>query len=621
MRALVVVALVVACGQPAPTASPVTQLAGTPSDSGGCDVGDHLFATRAALWMWGRRPLSLQERDELAERANAEGRAGLVRWMASAPEYRDRWRNVLLDVLLVARNGEMANEGCFAAPLLDGVTSDLAAHVRDNPPDGPAFGQPWNLIDLINSSLTLGDLSPLYRGNLFTMLGSSVHDPSNPNNELGYRRLYADTFLKAYVGRRMECLRCHNSTFSVTDSPDPELDRAWPIEGRFEEALFGDPTGADPYLLISMFRVHGVLSLEFQQEGPDFWVYGPGARPWGLSPTCGQFIPKEDVDHDPLNGHGAWVTDHDDHGSIWDIEELMNKGFEQLRSEGLVRGADQSVAGASAAAWLASTRLVNAVWTELTGHPLTLVHGFPRNRQQRDVLESLTQTFVSSNFSLTEVLVTAITHPYLSQQLPSECGGPAYPMPPLFDPWSIHHEDADERGNSTGDLVLAVAPRVVLTAVAAAMEWTSPPDHLGENPGQGENRGFDQIAQLLRDVGVALNTAEAGFRGTTFQSALAWETAIGGCTDPFGEAGTPDYISALTQQDGTLGDAVMDLKERLITRRTIDAEEARLLQRLAGADLETPLAELSDADGALRRVCVALLRSPQVQLQGLEHTD
>ena len=97
--------------------------------------------------------------------------------------------------------------------------------------------------------------------------------------------------------------------------------------------------------------------------------------------------------------------------------------------------------------------------------------------------------------------------------------------------------------------------------------------------------------------------------------------AGGGCRDPFGEADAPDNISGLGTQTGTLRDAIADLKERLTNTRSIDVAEPGLLKLLTGFDPATPLTELLDADASLRRVCVALLRSPLVQLQGLEPSD
>ena len=629
MRALTLVALgaLVGCGETTEPVSalleptPVADVAGTLNGAPVCDAGDAAFVERAILALWGRRSLSERETAVLVDLAQRIGRAELVRKMTQADAYRLRWGRFLTDTLQVARNGERANGACSGDGLLGRSDPQLAAHVRDNRPDGDPWTEAWNLTDLVDSALALDDISPIFRVQLFAMLGSTVHEPNNDFNELGYRRLYADIFSKVYLGRRSTCVRCHNSEASITGNPDPALDRTWEIPGHFEKAIFGSSSDADITALRSMFRVFGVHSLEFLPEGPfDFWGRGEGHKPWGMAGGCGMFELPQDLQPDPLGGQGYLVHGWSDTGTIWDVERLLDEGLNALRDGGLKVGADLSVGGPTALAWLTSVRLMDSFWQELMGAPLTLSHGFARNQNQRDLLHQLTASFVGNSFSLRDVLVFALTHPYFNLAAPQDCAGSAYPVPPVFNPWSPADFDEAARGNGVGDLVTRLPARVLMGAAAAALSWPAPLAHI---PLETDELGFSDAAQLQRQLGVPLNDSERGFRGVTFPAELAWEEAIASCRSPFGET-DEDFIDrvvdAATEQ--TMGALISVLRDRVLAHpNPVDTHEAELLAALAGVSAETSVATLDRQalDLALRRVCTGLLRSPWFTLQGVPH--
>src|SRR5262249_56597639 len=115
------------------------------------------------------------------------------------------------------------------------------AWVRDNDPSAgspPLFS--FTMGQLLSSALALDDLSVLSRAHLFAMLSAPI-DGANVDflaMERIRRQDFGAVFDAAYVHRDIVCLNCHNSEFSVTFDPDPAKNRAWPVPGLFEVALF-----------------------------------------------------------------------------------------------------------------------------------------------------------------------------------------------------------------------------------------------------------------------------------------------------------------------------------------------------------------------------------------------
>ncbi len=608
-----ILASIIACGESPPPPPPTAQPATGPGVLEGglvCDAGDEAFVRRAIPHLWGRRPHSIREVEVLLRVVQTSGRRRLLQRMMFSLEFAEHWRGIISDGLLVNRFGKRANGACTGDPL-GGHRLELAEHIRDNPPDGIAANT-WNMTDLLFSAIELDDLSVVFRANLFAMVGSRLFDADDDKEELTWRRFYATAFERAYLNRRSECLGCHNSQYSVTGNSDPALDRTWELPGQVEKAIFGQSEGRAPADLDAFFRVKGVLSMTFDPDGAeDFWVRGPGARPWGMATGCGQFTARDDVTPDPLGGNGWFIAERGPTASIWDIEALLHAGFDALREDGLVVAQDGTVAGEPALAWLVSMRFAETVWETVTGRRLTTPHSFPRNRYQRDVLQTLTDAFVDNGFSLKAVLLETLMHPYLNGAPGADCGAPAYHLAPLFDPWVIDAEIVAQRLNSGGDLAGRLPSRTIKRSADIAMGWTGDE---ALSPLAVYETG---VGYLLSDIGVFTQDGETGFRGSSFREALAWEEAYGACADPYPKnAGDPDAIDAIlsaAQPQHTLEDAIIALKDRLLTEPSIaEAGERALLEALAGP-LSTPLTAAAEAP--LRRVCAALLASPQFQLE------
>jgi hypothetical protein len=84
----------------------------------------------------------------------------------------------------------------------------------------------------------------------------------------------------------------------------------------------------------------------------------------------------------------------------------------------------------------------------------------------------------------------------------------------------------------------------------------------------------------------------------------------GGLAEP--EDAALDRILAAAQgEDATLRPVVLALKDRLVARGLLTAEEEALIASLVGAPLDTPLSAPPEAEANLRVLCGALLLSPR----------
>jgi hypothetical protein len=221
------------------------------------DAGDEAWAKAIVPILWGRGPTGMNEVRVLVDLIEQSSRADVVRAMATSPEYIDHWQDLLLDDLLIDRLSHDSKPECYEEALgLEGPA--LAAWVRDHAPEEEGFDTPWTMADLVRSTLALDDLSPLYRANLFARLGQQFFDPV-AFDALSYRQDKVEVFLSSYLDRRVACMECHNSEFSVTGHTDPTLDRTWEIPGYVEAALFGASDGPEePDDLQILFRRMGV---------------------------------------------------------------------------------------------------------------------------------------------------------------------------------------------------------------------------------------------------------------------------------------------------------------------------------------------------------------------------
>lgn len=603
---------------------------GEPDDPGpgvedSCDAGDEAWVKRVIPLLQGRKPEGMREvrllvaMIEQLDARGADGRAIVARGLTGDDVYRRRWKTFLWEQLRINRIEVKANYNCYSLTTAAADSGDLAAFIRDNDALGTSFsGGPFTMGDVLESTLRLDDISPLYRADLFARMAKPLGGAniSQEEFEVNARSNFGEIFESAYLGRRSGCLECHNSEASVTYNPDPKYNRFWALPGNFERAIYGAPEGRDEAEIYATFRWTGFVE-EF------------GERPWGMSDECGAF--NSDHTGDLLDIPGYLGGELPSNPQLFDVDPLFKSGFAALAADGLTLDGDNNVAPDQALAYLTAVNLSNNVWTEMMGYPLTLSHGFPRNERQRQILQTLTEAFINDGFSLRTLLTEIVLHPYFNADAPDACGSSSpYFMDPVFDPFSISSSDPGKLGNGVGDRVQRYSAWVLVESAMRAMWWDLPI----QQPPKG---GYPGIA-FLRDEGIFLKDAQNGFNGVDFNGLLSWESSLaagyspglsGDCTGPLGgPCADYEWIELmLTEAAGAGGVTIRDLaaaiKDRMIAEPTIDDAELAVIESVFGLD---PAAKMNEVDGVAlesgsRRYAGLILGTPQFMLSGVPSRD
>lgn len=584
---------------------------------GECDAGDAAFVRTSTLAVLGRRTWGQYEVDAILAGAsgaaddNARRSAILDAIFDDEEAYVDRWAEAIMDHLRVPRMDDQEMSSCYGTRTRSDDSGQLALHVRDNPADDAGDGNgAFTMRDLLESAIRADDLSPVYRGHLFAMMSRPIPAANVPplEAELARRQDFGYLFDATYLNRDLVCLGCHNSEFSVTDDAGDQ-DRHWPLPGLLEKSLYGASTGpASPDAAHAMFRCQDVVADGFFLCGAS----GQSIPPWGWSGGCGDFSPGPPPDPAGISVTFAGLSG--DATTVFDLEAVLKRGVDALATDGLVLAGDGTPEDPEAAfAYLLAMSISEMAWEEIVGSPLTIANYYPRNKAQSDELKRITDVFVASHFSLRALVTAVLGSPYINQLAPSAgCGAGAYVMPAIYNPWSLGEATDELRHNSPGDGVAPLKSIVLTRAAHTAMGW--PLD---------ENRSFDpNLIVFNRGTGVFLKNGEPGFKGFDFQARLVWESAYAPCT-----AGGPDYVTDLVAAAGgaTVRDVVVALKDRLVNETSIDeipvasggSGEAAAVEALFGAALGDPASSVADLDGATRRLCGALLSSPQFLLSGI----
>lgn len=619
--------------------APTTGGTGSPEDPGpepppagqpdeDCDAGDEAFVKRIIPLLQGRKPEGMREvrllvsAIEQLDAMGKDGRAIVARGLASGDLYLARWKTFLWEQLKINRIELKSNLDCYSVRTGAAGDDALAAFIRDNDALNTSFGQPFTMADVLESSLRLDDISPLYRADMFARMAQPLSGAniSQEEFEVNARSNYGEIFESSYLGRRTGCLECHTSTESVTYDPDPKFNRFWAIPGDFEGAIFGDPKGRPEEELFAAFRWMG------------FVVKKGGTHPWGMSGACGGFDPGRNGDLLGVQGYLGGDLPAGQH--LFDLDPLFKSGFASLADSGLTVGGDLTVAPDQALAFLTAVNLANNVWREALGYPLTLAHSFPRNEKQREILSQLTDALISEGFSLRGLLTEVVTHPYFNQDAPDRCGvASPYFLEPVFEPYSVTAADPNQRGNGVGDRVQRHSAWVLVESAMRAMWWQLPIQQIAADQWDYPGLAF------LRDEGVFLKDAISGFNGVDFNGLLSWEDQLaagaekplgGTCTGPLGQpCAQYEWIELmLVEASKTPGTTIRHLaaaiKDRLITEPTITgpAEEA-VIAALFGFDLDTPMNGLDTGmlETGARRFAGMLLSTPQFMLAGVPGPD
>jgi hypothetical protein len=599
-----------------------------------CQASDQAWVRRAILALTGRKPWGQAEVNAYEDvarglvpagavvppprehvrvgRGLSPGRRLVAEALMASDDFRLRWSDLFMDALHVVRIEDKSQKTCYGdpipAPFDDG---SLAAWVRDHQatdamPPVPGF----KMHELLSSALEQDDLSVLYRAHLFAMMSRPIYGANLDavGRERSRRQDFGGVFDATYIHRDLVCLSCHNSEKSKTFDADPQKNRAWPVSGLFEDALFGASTGKHPSAEelskgTDFLRGHSMLRYDGVTNAPG------SVPPFGWDgKSCGAYAHPTS---DPLLHVDTYFGSiRGENATVWDLEASLHRGVDRLAEHGLTVEKKGTIADPDEAfAYLVAENIVDQVWSEVMGSGLTIANYFPRTSIQRDTLKELTDDFVASHFSLRTLLLDVVGHPAFNLLPPSAgCGESPYAFPNLWNPWTTSSEDPKKRPNGVGDGVFAISSRPLVRSLHRAMEWPTLPE-------------YPAPATFQQSLGFFLKDADPGFRGLDFQGRLAWEGAYASCA----KQGSRDFISRVVEaaagvHGATVGDAVIAVKDRLLGEPWIDPKgETAALEAVVGARLLSR--DLTGLEGRLRRACGVFVSTPEFMLGGTTPPD
>lgn len=302
-------------------------------------------------------------------------------------------------------------------------------------------------------------------------------------------------------------------------------------------------------------------------------------------------------------------------------------------------------------AFLTASNFVDGVWASVMGYPLTIEHGFPRNKDQMHLLWNLTEhVFVKNDWSLKSTLRKMLTSRWFARRAPNlSQQGSAYELPennPWFaaDPSLVANPPAHQKRNGQGELVNMYRVNTVLRNISGALGWKEP-----KRFPPASTNSVDYPYPLDVELGQYLSPALPGFEGVNFQSLLALESRLGsaGSCDKSGRSeDADDWINALNaaieqhNNDNpltpiTVGEAFAIVKDRLIQDTTIESVLPSSLRNVPDAKTEeqavvaffqvgvsnpltihSPTTDLTlvQLEQKLRQACNTVIKSPEFLL-------
>lgn len=282
----------------------------------------------------------------------------------------------------------------------------------------------------------------------------------------------------------------------------------------------------------------------------------------------------------------------------------------------------------SALAFVTAMSVVNQIFEEVYGYPLTIANHFPRNGEQMGRLWNLTEFgFLGRDkgWSLRTVLERLIMSSMFNRMAPAVGdGSEPYEIVPVLEPWSVADPrdvpspTPEQEFNAMTDGIHAHSAYSRLRMLHRAMGWPEPMK-------MADSR-FPSAA-FQSEIGRFVDDAKPGFRGVDFGGLLAWEDQVGRCEKPSGV--TTDYIDGLMGRIAsgpsgwfaapyTYADAAIALKDRLLNDTSMLPDERAKLETLFGvSNLNVAISASGAVEQQLRDYCGVLLETPQFLLAGL----
>jgi len=620
------------------------------------DAGAAAFYEQFLPLVLGRRLRTAQERSYLLDLEALYGRQVVMNLLMEEPEFAEAWRdNILRHIQLQRDGGRRQSEECFGEPMRlagGGDSGGLASFIRDNPvtanypgtnvfadPDAEAIADdPINMTDVVVSAVELDDLSVVYKAYAVPLV---VADGLLGAEEVG------KAFNRAFLNRNLDCSECHNVATQL-------LIRPIPID--LEPQVFGCANcagaGIDQSEIWSIFRQD--ITGDDSPEGQ------PTIRPWGLHPSCGTLATEFTGESLPTVFAGL-------DGGYTGLPHLVDQfsaGVESIRSNGLSFSAgayqDQQLPPDQSLVYMVSAKIVEDVWEDLLGSPLTEAHYYARNDDQRDMHRFLTESFIGNDWSLKELISLIMVTGYANRRAPAQSfQASAGVLAPIFDAFA-------GGTNGQGELVFRYPPHALFSQLHHSLGWSK----WNPFPDEDDYPSLD----LNRDLEQYLSDSSSGTRDWSFQSLLAWEATVASCEKPGNGADWVDrLLQAVEDFDAdhpddplTVRDVVITVKDRLIGDARIssgpvvviddfqndgnqgvccgpepiddyadpggedddigdfvplpplDAEtELEALEAMFGTGLHNAASSVAELELKVRRLCGTLLKSPQRTLAGI----
>ncbi len=642
------------------------------------DNGDKAFVKQILPKLLGRKPKGMLEVNLLSDIIALHGREAVVRALMEQTEFNQVWTALIVDHLHAKRESTGAQlADCFNGPMFsqpaqldqevavpqDG--SELAAFVRDNG-IGANYAGAFNFYDLLYSAIQLDNLLPAYRGYLF-VLGSKPPGPSM-RTEAERRQELGQEFNAIYLNRDLECMGCHNSTYSTTGIGD----RTHPMYATMDLAIFdsfmggmgggniahgdyqascaachgadGQGASAPGVLGASAALIEDKLATVPVMQGIDL----SGAQVEAIStalasgPFASAFIAETKAKHyamfrtdffaweEPANGFGPWGMSTDcasvagvpqqgaipaffaglssDYLSPYEIDTHLQQGYQSLPYTNLpAADASNSIPGEVAYAHTVAASIVENVWEQIMGEPLTIANQYSRNGSQMHLHKHLTEdVFIANDWSLKELIVAILQTRFFNRMAPiaSNANGP-YELQALFDPFVVSEScrvdysrddrpdrepiddfqlvgnddrggaagrfvpgeldyadpSADCRYNGVGDIVHRYSPYVLFESIGSALDWPSPKIF--------PNNSYPN-RDLSAAIGQYLSAVDNGSKDVDFQALLNWDGTYGDCPQRGNDwiekliAAIDEFNAEHPEDPLTLAELVLTMKDWLI---------------------------------------------------------
>ncbi len=215
-----------------------------------------------------------------------------------------------------------------------------------------------------------------------------------------------------------------------------------------------------------------------------------------------------------------------------------------------------AVPGDEAFAYLTAANVVDQSWEVLFGERLTISNHFPRNADQRKMLQALIeQEFLPEGWDLRAPIKYALTSSFFNRLSPAQNNHPTgqvYEIPMLFDPWvqadprlpplalldpatGAYSPDPnydasanpENHFNNVGASVHRYSARTLLNSVHETLGWPKPGRFpCQKSSGLLESGDCDPLAypsvELRRAAGQEIHGNLPGAQGIDFKSLLTW---------------------------------------------------------------------------------------------------